>query len=280
MKVDFPVEGAIRNRYSVRNYLDKPVEQEKKELIADFVKKLDNPFGKKISFYFLNMDGIGTKEKLGTYGVIKGARQYIGATVKYEPYALFALGYEFEIMVLYLAHMGIGTCWLGGTFDREGFASAMDIEEGVLFPIISPYGYAAEKKHMKEVAMRTMIKADHRKNWDEVFFSKDFNRSLSQTEAGDFKFALEMVRLGPSASNKQPWRIIHDGDRCHFFQYKEPGYSKNFPYDIQKIDMGIAAAHFDVAMKEKGIAGHFETSVSPEIVLPKNVEYSFTWIRD
>jgi len=59
--------------------------------------------------------------------------------------------------LLYLAHLDFGTCWLGGTFNRNGFAKAMNIEEGEIFPIITPYGYAATKKHMKEIVMRKLI---------------------------------------------------------------------------------------------------------------------------
>ena len=93
-------------------------------------------------------------------------------------------------------------------------------------------------------------------------------------------FALEMVRLGPSASNKQPWRIVLKDGNWHFFEYKEPGYSDRFSYDIQRVDMGIAAAHFDFSVKDKNINGHFEISNAPEVELPENVQYSFSWIRD
>lgn len=34
---------------------------------------------------------------------------------------------------------------------------------------------------------------------------------------------------------------------------KESKYSDHFPYDIQKTDMVIAAAHFDLLVKEKTI---------------------------
>ena len=220
------------------------------------------------------------QEKLGTYGVIKGAKQYIGTTIKLESMALESLGYEFEALVLYLAHLGIGTCWLGGTFDREGFAEAMKVGEGEIFPIITPYGYAADHKHEMEIEMRKMIQADHRKSWNELFYKDDFSTALSKETAGDLGFALEMVRLGPSASNKQPWRIVLKEGACHFYEDKELGYSDRFEYDIQRIDMGIAAAHFDISVKEKGIAGHFETDMDPGIDSPENVEYVFSWVRD
>jgi len=57
-------------------------------------------------------------------------------------------------------------------------------------------------------------------------------------------------------------------------------YSHMFPYDIQRIDIGIAAAHFDFSVKEKGIKGHFDTAYQPNIELPENMEYVFSWIRE
>lgn len=280
MNINFSIEEAVIKRYSVRNYLEQDIEWDKIKAIKSFIDSLDNPFGNKVNFHYLDNKDVKNKEKLGTYGVIKGANQYLGTTIKLEPMALEAVGYELEAVMLYLAHLGLGTCWLGGTFDREGFAEAMNIKEGEVFPIITPYGYASANKHEKEIEMRKMIQADYRKEWSQLFYKNDFNYSLTKEEAGDLTFSLEMVRLGPSASNKQPWRIVLKDGICHFYEYKEPGYSSYFQYDIQKIDMGIAAAHFDLSVKEKGIKGHFDTSSQPDFELPEHVEYIFSWIRE
>ncbi len=280
MNIQFPVQESVNARYSVRNYSDRPIDAETRQAIEDFINDLDNPFASQVNFHYLDQNAMQGQEKLGTYGVIKGARQYIGTTIKSEPEALEAVGYELEAVMLYLANQGIGTCWLGGTFDRAGFASAMNVGEDEIFPIITPYGYPAAKKHVKEVMMRKLIKADQRKDWQELFFQNDFNTALTTAQAGDLEFALEMVRLAPSASNKQPWRVVLTNTGCHFYEYKEPGYSDRFPYDIQRIDMGIAACHFDLAVTEKNIAGHFVTDNKPDIIWPANIEYVFSWVRD
>jgi len=280
MNINFSIEESVKKRYSVRNYKEQEVELDKRKAIESFVNSLDNPFGKKVNFHYLNNREMMNEEKLGTYGVIKGAMQYIGTTIKLEPMALEALGYELEAVILYLAHLGLGTCWLGGTFNRKGFAKAMNIEEDEIFPIITPYGYAATKKHMKEVVMRKMIKADQRKEWNQLFYINDFQSPLTKEKAGELEVPLEMVRLGPSASNKQPWRILIKDNACHFYEYKQPGYSDSFPYDIQRVDMGIAAAHFDFSVKEKGLKGYFDTECVPELELPDHMEYVFSWIRE
>lgn len=280
MNINFSIEESVKKRYSVRNYKEQEVELDKRKAIESFVNSLDNPFGKKVNFHYLDNREMKDEEKLGTYGVIKGAMQYIGTTIKLEPMALEALGYELEAVILYLAHLELGTCWLGGTFNRKGFAKAMNIEEDEIFPIITPYGYAATKKHMKEIVMRKMIKADQRKEWNQLFYINDFQTPLKKEKAGELEVPLEMVRLGPSASNKQPWRILIKDNACHFYEYKQPGYSDSFPYDIQRVDMGIAAAHFDFSVKEKGLKGYFDTECEPELELPDHMEYVFSWIRE
>lgn len=279
MDIRFSIDEAVRKRYSVRNYNGEIIEENIKEKIRLFMASLDNPFGKDVFFHFLDNEDVNKEEKLGTYGVIKGASQYIGTTIEKEDFSLEALGYELEVLMLYLSDLNIGTCWLGGTFDRKGFAKAMDIGENQLFPAITPYGYAAQKKHIKEMAMRKMIKAEQRKDWKELFFKDNFDNPISKEDAADLEFAFEMVRLGPSASNKQPWRIVLIDNTVHFYQHKEPKYSEHFPYDIQKIDMGIAAAHFELAVREKGIKGEFKYNLDPELKLPENIIYAFSWSR-
>ena len=278
MKIDFPIEQAVQKRYSVRNYKAQEVEPNVQEAIKTFVASLNNPFGEKVYFHFLDKRAMQNRQKLGTYGVIKGADQFIGTTISRQPAALVALGYEMEAVVLYLAHLGLGTCWLGGTFDRKGFAKAMNIEDDKMFPIMTPFGYPAAQKHLQETLMRRLIKADHRKEWKELFFKDDFQSPLPAEEAGDLRFPLEMVRLGPSASNKQPWRILVIGQTCHFYEYKTPGYSDAFSYDIQRVDMGIAAAHFDFAAKEKGMEGCLDTGNDPKVALPEHMEYVCSWV--
>ncbi len=280
MRIDFPVEPTVKARTSVRNYDPRPIEPTVQKQVEAFVETLGNPFAQAVHFHDLDSRALEGQQKLGTYGVIKGARQYIGATISRDPQALEALGYEFEALVLYLAHLGLGTCWLGGTFARKDFARAMKLPDEALFPIMTPYGYAAPRKHLTESLMRTFVRADHRKSWETLFFRDNFQTPLLERDAGVFVFPFEMVRLGPSASNKQPWRILVMGNACHFYEYRTPGYSDAFSYDIQRVDMGIAAAHFDFAVQEKGLNGQFVTNAAPDVVAPANVEYVFSWVSE
>jgi hypothetical protein len=272
-----PVDEIIKTRISVRTYSAVLPDNDIKEKIAYFIKTLENPFGGKVTFRLLESDAALQPSKLGTYGFIQGAKNFFGAAVHDGDLSLEGLGYEFETLVLYISSLGLGTCWLGGTFNRSGFAEAMKIGNDEIFPAISPFGFAGERRSLTDRVVRFAAKGDTRKPWTELFFDGNYQTPLSAAAAGPYETVLEMVRLAPSASNKQPWRIVKDGDRFHFYEYKLPGYSNAFPYDIQRIDMGIAACHFHLSAAEKGFFGKFETNAERLPDCPSNNRYCFSW---
>ena len=257
MRYQFPVEKVIKSRVSVRNFSNQPIEMEKFNQLSEFINHLSNPFNSKVNFHRFDIEDNAEQQKLGTYGVIKGAKHYLGTSIVQGDFALEACGYEMELVVLFLASLNIGTCWLGGTFNRKAFVKSLNIPEYELLPVITPIGYAHKERHLQEIMMRKMVKAHQRLSWDVLFFDCNFHTPLDREKIGDYAFACDMVRLAPSASNKQPWRIVFLNQAFHFFQYKTPGYSSVFSYDIQRIDMGIAAAHFELAANEKALQGCF-----------------------
>ncbi|ADY55735.1 nitroreductase [Syntrophobotulus glycolicus DSM 8271] len=277
MGIDFPVENTVRRRRSVRTYDERGLSKSEKGQIDAYITGLSNPFSVDVSFRLLETSTAVNGEKLGTYGVIKGARDFIGASVADGELALEALGYSFERLVLYATFLGLGTCWLGGTFNRSGFAAAMGLSEGELFPCISPVGHPKGKKRAMESFIRWMGQADQRKEWHELFFRQGFSQPLTQAEAGEFAYPLEMVRLAPSAVNKQPWRIVQDHGAYHFYAARTLKSDK-VKIDLQRVDLGIAACHFHMAALEKGLPGKFQKLVKPEIQSPEQMQYIFSWI--
>ncbi|RFZ78481.1 nitroreductase [Lacrimispora amygdalina] len=277
MKPVFPVEKTIRERTSVRSYEPRALSTKEKDLFHDFIKTLNNPFSVNVNFRLLESSDAWKGEKLGTYGVIKGARDFIGASAPDTDLALEALGYSLEHLVLYAVALGYGTCWLGGTFDRSAFSHAMDLKKGDLFPVITPLGYPADKKRPMESVMRWAAKSDQRKEWKELFFSENFSSPLSKSDAGDFAYALEMTRLAPSAVNKQPWRVVKCQNAFHFYKAKTLKEGKN-SVDLQRVDVGIAACHFGLAAAEKNLPGGFKKLPVPNINTSSELIYLFSWV--
>ena len=277
MNIGFPVQETIQQRYSVRTYDAKPVNETIRQDILNYAKTLTNPLGPHTHFQFIDVTTSDQGQKLGSYGFIKGASLFLGSTIPDEPGALEALGYEYEQLILYMTSLGLGTCWLGGTFNRSAFASAMEIREGDLFPILSPVGYPAAKKRIGEDFFRRALKANQRKPWDKLFFAEDFSFPLTKEAAKLYQYPLEMLRLAPSAVNNQPWRVLLKDGIYHFLLYRSTGESSG-TMDMQRIDLGIAICHFHLAALEAGLTGHFEKLSLTADILPKNTSYIISWI--
>lgn len=279
MKMGFSIEDTVKARRSVRSYQERPIPSDAKEKIRNYMAGLNNPFSVDVSFHLLEKESSADGEKLGTYGVIKGASDFVGASVAPGELALEALGYSFEQLILYITSLGFGTCWLGGTFERSGFSAAMKLKKGDLFPAISPFGYSQEKRRMMDSMARWFAKSDQRLDWSKLFFKDDFSHSLSSEEAGAYAFPLEMLRLAPSAANKQPWRIIKTPRAYHFYEARSMKDNKH-EIDIQRTDVGICACHFHMAALERNLPGKFVRMEKPKIQTPEQVYYLFSWVMD
>ena len=271
----FNLIDAVNNRYSMRTFKTTVVDAKTRIKILDYAKSISNPFGPSIRLKFIEKRTSANGEKLGTYGIIKNANLFLGVAVKNVKGAQEALGYEFEQLVLYMTSLGLGTCWIGGTFDKGAFAEAMQPEADEIFTIICPVGYGTGRKRFFEKVMRANMKADSRLSWDKLFFKNNFTTPLQASDCPDYEEALELVRQAPSAVNKQPWRVVFDGKAFHFFENHSMAAAENF--DIQRVDMGIAFNHFELAVQEKNLAGRF-VKLAPEIKVPENTEYITSWV--
>ena len=271
----FSVRDTVESRISVRTYEKDLLPQNMRQSLLSYAEGLENPIGPKIRLQFIEKTANGGGEKLGTYGMIKDANLFLGVTVPKEEYALESLGYEFERVVLYARSLGLGTCWLGGTFNRSAFTAKMDIRENEIFPILCPVGYPAAKPRASERLFRRTVKARRRLPWEKTFFLHDFDHPLSEDWDGTYAFPLEMVRLAPSAVNKQPWRIVVTDNAVHFFEKHTLG-GEAVGVDIQRIDLGIALCHFHLAAMEQNLPGHFERT-PPDMAVPPGMTYIVSW---
>lgn len=265
------IKDIIRKRRSVRTFNGNPLSDEDKNKLEDYLKELDNPFGIPVEFRFLN-----AKEYKLSSPVIVGTDCYIAAKVNTCPQFEIAYGYSFEKFCLYAESLGIGTVMLAGTLSRRNFEKAMGLKDNEVMPIASPIGYPADKKSVREKLMRSAIKADERQPFEKLFFENSFAQSLTAERAGKLLDAFEMVRLAPSAVNKQPWRIVMCGDIVHFFKVKSKAIMSDGTLNIQKIDIGIALAHFDLTLKESGIHGTFVTD-TPDFEVENSMEYIISY---
>lgn len=275
-KLPIPIVETIKKRCSVRTYQDKELEPDVREMLQSYMDNLENPFGMQVKKYIINKKLASEGEKLGTYGVIKGASTFMGISVPDKDLAHVAAGYEFENLILEATALGLGTVWLAATFNREGFASAMGVPKNELFPAISPVGYPAAKRSLTESLMRTAMRSSSRKEWNTLFYLDNFQTPLHKDESGDYAEPLEMLRLAPSDKNTQPWRVLKASNSYHFFVTYKSGISRGEEI-IKRVDAGIALSHFHQTVLELGLKGCFKQTEPENIELPQNTYYITSW---
>jgi nitroreductase len=205
--------------------------------------------------------------KLGTYGFIKGASTYLALIVEEGRLSEEGAAYMFEQVVLYCTSLGLGTCWLGVSFNKNTFIKQLNLKSGEKLRIVSPVGYASEKRHLSLFVLFGSPKSYKRKPFTANFFHHQFDTPLTEENAGIYAQPLEMVRLAPSANNKQSWRVVLEGETLHFY--------KSSSYGFDAVDLGIALCHFEQSCHELYIAGHFKVLNNFPIV--EKATYVMSW---
>ncbi len=260
----------IRGRKSVRTFDGKPVSAEDRERLEKYLPTITNPFGVPVRFVLLDAKAHGLSSP-----VLCGETLYAAGIVGKAPYADVAFGYAFEQLVLYAWSLGIGTTWIGGTMKREQFEQAAGLAEGEMMPCVTPLGYPARKRSLREIMMRKGVGADSRLPAEQLFFDEKWDAGLPAAKQAPVADLIEMVRWAPSAVNKQPWRIIVSGRDFHFYEKRNNGYINEKTGDLQKIDVGIALCHLMMGMEEHGDKPELVID-DPGLSIPENAEYIAT----
>lgn len=250
----------IKKRYACRTFNSQKLGADNLSAILGLIEEpMTGPFGNQCRFRLLGSgaDGKNEIQTLSTYGVIKGALYYLAGAVLSSDTALIDYGYCMEELVLHITDLGIGTCWIGGTFDRSHIARQINLAYGEVMPAISPVGFPADKPRWMESMMKFFTRSYHRKPWEDLFFEGDEEKPLTASEDLPYYTALESVRLAPSARNKQPWRLIKEADKSVFHFYtimpkpEKGAEAINYPL----IDIGIALKHFELGAETDGLKG-------------------------
>ncbi|MDD5824176.1 MAG: nitroreductase family protein [Firmicutes bacterium] len=258
------MQDIIRTRRSVRTFDGRPLKAEDLDKLKTFVTTIENPYGIPVEFHFLDAAEHGLSSP-----VITGEQLYVGATVPKVPHAEEAFGYSFEQLVLYAWSLGIGTTWIAGTFKREKFEEAFNKAEDEYMFCVSPLGYPASKISIKESIMRKGCKADSRRPASELFFDTEFGKPLDMASCAQAD-SFEMLRLAPSAVNRQPWRVVRTGNDYHFYVQHTKAASLEEEWSIHTVDLGIGLCHF------MGEAGGKLIIENPGITTPALAKYIAT----
>lgn len=172
----------------------------------------------------------------GSYGVFTNPRNYLAAVVDTAtPDAYERAGYFAERFAIKAVSLGLGTCFVGGTYDSKKVKAQKRAGERILFIVL--IGYPAEKT--KFMARLTAGFIHLRKKGPEDFFEPKGELPEAEDRHPELKDGLEAVACAPSALNRRPARItVKDGELCAGVKEGNEGYL---------IDLGIVKFNFNYA---------------------------------
>ncbi len=281
-----PVVDLIKERFSCRTFSAAPIDSAHRIRLSEAAAALHaGPLGIPLRFELVAATAADTAELrgLGTYGFIRGATGFLIGAAPTQGFGLESFGCAMEELVLLATDLGLGSCWLGGTFRRGSFSRRIARRRGESIPAVIAVGVISDLAAARGGALRTRVGGSRRKGWDQLFFDGGFGVPLTPDSAGALSGPLEMLRLGPSASNKQPWRVVRQGKSWHFFLQRTPGYRSALLarllgiLDIQRVDIGIAMCHFELAAREQGLKGEWMVR-DPGLALPDPLtQYIVSW---
>lgn len=228
---------AAMRRISTRSYTGAPVDH---HAVTTLITSTPLPWGERIAIGAAFGVGGGVTS---TYGVISGTRDYLLLTASGSATDrdIMAGAYAMERIVLKATLAGLGTCWIGGTFNRNRFSDSTGLATGKRIVCVVAIGHPAPRRRLVERAMRAIARSSRRKPADQLFFANDIHHPYPT--GGSLSAAFSLVRLAPSAVNRQPWRIIADNDpaaTARLYSLPDKGFGA--------VEMGIAMSHFDLLL--------------------------------
>lgn len=276
--------AAIRERVSTRSFDGTPLSAEQvSALEAAFAECLPAPFGSTPRFALVAAEPGTAAAKMGTYGLLTKVPAYIVGAVRLGGMAMEDFGYALEGIVLRATELRLGSCWLGGVFDRGRAARALRLGDGEVVPAALALGRPSAARSLQDRIVYAAAGARRRKDPSELFFRAGSSGAWTPfAEPGEWAAILDAVRLAPSASNKQPWRVLAEDGKgiLHLFLSEDKLYNAALkPVRLQNMDMGIALRHVEAAAGAGGLTGNIRRlEASP--ACPRGWEYIASWVRE
>ena len=225
--------AAADRRVSQRAYDGRPVEDEKIELLRACLDAA-NAAEPCLDFQLYGpLDDAGKAVGINRRMFAGCFHWYAALVCDMNDIAFEKCGYYGEQLILLASHLGLGTCWVAGTFDRE--ATHAEIGDGQGLLAIVPIGYAPDKTPFVQRKIRSGVRSRTKKPAETVESDMPYAELPAWVRAG-----AEAIIAGPSAVNQEPvvltWR---DGRLTARFIVR-----KTRP-EVTAADFGIAKLDFE-----------------------------------
>jgi nitroreductase len=252
--------AAIHQRVSVRGYADRSVDPALLEQLLVFARDRDSltDAGPRVDL----ISGVEQVKQVltfmvGSYGLIQNAPHLlVGILPEESDRARIDLGFVLEQVVLEATRLGLGTCWITGTYNAEKAGDAVALEVGEVAAAVCALGYPAEEGYgrLHTRIVRRLAGGHKRKPLTDIVFSARWQDPWSPEEADPaLVTVLKHARLAPSAHNGQPWRFIV-GDETLTLTLVRPRF----------IDAGIIMSHVTLASAAVERPGRWQIRLGDE----------------
>ena len=209
----------MTRRHSVRQYTDRPIEEEKRRILNDLIGEINEKAGMHLQIFYEEPKCFDNM--MAHYGKFAGVRNYIALVGKKAPNLEETLGFYGEQLVLKAQELGLNTCWVALTHGK----SQAEIGQGEKEVCLISIGYGCNQG----TAHRSKALAEVCKTQGEMpaWFLTGMNAAL----------------LAPTAVNQQKFffELLPDG------QVKAT-CGKGF---YTRLDLGIVKYHFEQASGHK-----------------------------
>lgn len=203
----------MKERHSVRQYTDKKIEKEKREVLNTLIAQINQKAGLHIQIIYDEPKCFNSM--MAHYGKFDGVNNYI-ALVREKSKPDEALGYYGEQIVLKAQELGLNTCWVAMTHGKS--KAQIDKGEKLVCLISLGYGKTAGAAHKSK---RLSEVCNYKKDMPEWFLS-----------------GMEAALLAPTAMNRQKFYFELLPDNSIKITCGKGLYTK--------LDLGIVKYHFEV----------------------------------
>jgi nitroreductase len=220
---------AIEHRHSVRRYTEEPLSAAEAEALERVIAQANEASG--LAMRLVTDEPTAFDSLLAHYGRFQNVSDYVVVAGPKGRDLQELAGYFGEKVVLAATRLGLGSCWVGGTFRRRSVAGR--VAPGHKLACVIALGHGAEPGRPHRSKSIEELSNTHglvMPNW--------------------FQHGMQAAALAPTALNQQHFIFTLGRDRQTVTAQSSGG-------PMSMVDLGIAELHFELA------SGHAVSGSAP-----------------
>lgn len=206
---------AMKNRHSVRQYMEKPIEPELLTALQAEIDDCNRESG--LHIQLVTNEPKAFDSFMAHYGKFSGVTNYIALVGKKTRDFDEKCGYYGERIVLRAQQLGLNTCWVALTYSKTPGTFKVEAGEKLALVISLGYGKTQGVKHRSKPASKVSNLTPESPRW--------------------FKNGVKAALLAPTAINQQKFYLTQSNSKVS----ARSGLGFH-----TKLDLGIVKYHFEL----------------------------------